>query len=98
MTKETFTLNAFRLLLNKPSASLDQMNPANYNISRATAWRVLDALRKAGLIFLSGKWSITQEGRLWFCQSCSYRKRSMKADQRRHLETSKLLERRARSS
>lgn len=96
MTKEVFILNAFRLLLNNPSVSLDQMNAANYDISRATAWRVLDTLRKADLIFLSGQWCITEEGRKWFCQSCEHRARSMKTSQQRHMEVTKLLEHRAR--
>lgn len=97
MSKETFVLAAFFLLLRKPSVSLDSMNPKAHNISRATAWRVLNTLRKAGLVNLSGEWSITQQAHELFCGPCPHYQVYVTQAQEKHREISQELQHRARS-
>lgn len=95
MTKETFVLDAFFMLLRKPSVRLDDMDPLAHEISRTTAWRVLTTLRKEGIVHLSGEWIITQEGRQMFCGSCDHYKAWVDRMQQKHKETSQLLRERA---
>jgi len=96
MSKETFVLNAFRLLLENPSVSLDEMDPSAHGISRVTAWRALSNLRKAGIVSLSGEWSITQQAREMFCGKCKHYQAYVEEAQRKHREISLLLLQRAR--
>ena len=97
MSKETFVLSAFFIMLRKPSVSLDAMDPKAHGISRVTAWRVLTTLREAGLVTLSGEWSLTQQAREQFCGPCPHYKAWVKQAQERHTEISKVLQQRARS-
>ena len=85
-----------RLLLKHPSVSLDAMKYADHNISRTTAWRSLSSLRDEGYVSLSGKWSITQQGREWFCGPCKHYKTYVKQAEQRHREVSQILLERAR--
>jgi len=97
VTKETFVLDAFFMLLRKPSVKLDDMNPQAHGISRTTGWRVLSNLRKAEIVHLSRReWSITQEAHEMFCSPCKHYKAWVEQAQRKHKEVSQLLRQRVR--
>lgn len=78
MTKEEFVADTLVLMVNHRGARVpfEDLDPNNYGISRATAYRTLKALKDAGI--LTGNFRLSQETRDRLCEECKYHKHYFK--------------------
>ncbi|UCE16209.1 MAG: hypothetical protein JSV12_00910 [Candidatus Bathyarchaeota archaeon] len=76
MTKEEFVADTLILMRQNDHVPFRQLDPNNYGISRATAYRALKALKDAGI--LTGNFRLSQETRDRLCEECKYHKHYFK--------------------